>query len=154
MNADPKLLAQIKAATRAAIHQIGGLEAAAMVCRAEKTALSEYQSINAPHRVVPLDVALQLDVALETPVILPALARMLGLSVVAPDAERAPALDSAVAAMLNGAGQAGAAWVTAQADGVLDAGEKAAIQAHAERVRDGADAVLAGLNAPKLRAVG
>lgn len=147
-------VAQIKTATAKAIHDLGGLEAAATVCRGTVQSLSDYQNRNRPDRIVPLDVALELDAALGEPVILSALARMEGFTLTAPDASRAPALDGAVAAMLTGAGQAGAAWVVAQADGVLDPAERAEIQAHAERVRDGADAVLAGLNAPKLRVVG
>lgn len=148
-------IAQIKTATAAAIQRLGGLEAAATVCRASFQTLGGYQNRNRPDLIIPLDVALELDAACGEPVILSALARMQGFTLTAPDADKAPAIDTAVAEMLNGAGQAGAAWVVAKADGVLDPMERAAIAEQAAKVRAGADAVLAGLaERPALKAVG
>ena len=148
-------IAQIKTATAAAIQRLGGLEAAATVCRASFQTLGGYQNRNRPDLIIPLDVALELDAACQEPVILSALARMQGFTLTAPDADKAPALDSAVAAVLDGAGRLGPAWVTAKADGVVDATERAQILALAETARGGADAVLAGLaERPALKAVG
>ena len=146
-------LAQIKAATRHAIHRLGGLEAAALCCRAEKTALGEYQSINQPQRVIPVDIALQLDAALEAPVILPVLARLLGLAIAAPDGQLSrPQLDTAVAAALSRAAEAGALLIQGNADGVLDLHERGALAEKGAQLRAAADEMIAGASVVPMRA--
>lgn len=154
MNVDDTVLAEIKAATRLAIHRLGGLVAAAMLTRAEKTALGEYQSINQPQRVVPVDIALQLDAALERPVILPVLARALGLSVAAPEGPALAGVDAAVATVAQEAGALAAELLLARADGVLSPGEQAGLARRAAQVAEGAGAVVAELGGGATRRAG
>lgn len=146
---------EIKAATQMAIHRLYGLANAAMVCRAEKTALHEYQSINHPDRVIPLDIALQLDTACGEPIILGAMARMQGFTLTAPERAENPQIDTAMAQIAGGAGALLATFVEAKADDHLGAGEKVRLREHLDAIEAGLSDARAGLaERPALKAVG
>lgn len=72
----------LKTATKASIAACGGLDAAATITRVGKTALSEYQNRNSAS-VVPVDIAADLDLCAEQPLILAALAQMQGYQIIA-----------------------------------------------------------------------
>lgn len=142
--ADDKVKA-IKAATSQLIHEVGGAEVAAMVCRASQPVLYEYMSPNRLDRVIAVDVALQLEAHLGKPIVTGAMARMQGLAIARPDAAAAPAIGAAVGTAVAQAGALASALLAAQADGRLDAGERAALLTLAEAVRNAADETMAGL---------
>ncbi len=150
-------VAAIKTATHALIARLGGLLAAASVCRVSVPVLSECQSLNHPHRVMPLDVALQLEMVAGEPIVSGTVARMQGWTLTRPGTLAAPEIGRAVAVAARSAGAATAAFVEAQCDGRIDPAERAELRRHFETVRDSADAALAGLAepaAPALKAVG
>lgn len=146
----------IKAATSQLVLKAGGAEAAAMVCRASAPVLYEYMSINRLDRVIAADVAMQLEAFVGEPVVTAAMARLHGYTVTRPDAVAVPQVGAAVGTVAAQAGALASLLLAAQADGTLDDGEMAALRGVAERVRDAANATLAGLSpaAPALRAVG
>jgi hypothetical protein len=146
-------IAAIKAATHALLARFGCLEAASTVCRVSVPVLSEYQSFSKPDRIMPLDVAYQLEVVIGEPVLTGAVARMQGWTLTRPAQGQAPEIGRAVALVSRQAGAAVAAFLEAHADGVVDAGEAAELRRLLETVRDGADATLTGLTAPVLKVV-
>lgn len=148
-------IAQIKTATAAAIQRLGGLEAAATVCRASFQTLGGYQNRNRPDLIIPLDVALELDAACQEPVILSALARMQGFTLTAPERAEKPQIDTAMAQIAGGAGALLATFVEAKADDHLDAGEKVRLREHLDAIEAGLSDARAGLaERPALKAVG
>lgn len=146
--AEDKMLA-LKTATKLLIHAVGGLEAAASACRVSVSVLSEYQSRNHPERMMPVDVALQLEAVAGEAVVTGAMARLQGLSLGRPAEGEVPAIGRAVALVARQAGAAAATFLDAHSDGHLDAGERAELRRLVETVRDSADAALAGLAAPQ-----
>lgn len=150
--ADDKIAA-LKTATHALITEVGGLEAAASVCRVGVSVLSEYQSRRHVDRVMPLDVAMQLEEVAGAPIVTGALARMQGYTLSRPDADVVPSVGLAVAQAARNTGAAAAAFLEASADGHIDATEASEMRRLLEAVRDNADAALAGLAVPALRVV-
>jgi hypothetical protein len=151
--ADDKVAA-LKTATHALLGRLGGLAAAATVCRVSVPVLSEYQSLNHRERIMPLDVALQLETVAGEPIVSGAVARMQGWTLVRPEAGVVPEIGRSVAALSRHAGETGARFLEANADGVLDAGETAELRRQIEAVRDSAEAALARLGAaPGLKVV-
>jgi hypothetical protein len=143
----------IKTATQQLITKVGGLVAAASVCRVEVAQLSRYQSRNHPDITMPIDVVWALEAVAEEAVVTATLARLHGLSVVRPDAGAAFCVGRAVAAVTRQAGAAAAAFMEASADGTIDRTEAADMQRLLEAVREAASEALAGLAAPSLRVV-
>jgi hypothetical protein len=138
-------LAALKTATRVLISQVGGLVAAASVCRLEVARLSECQSVNHPGSLLPIDVVLQLEAVAEAPVVTGALARLQGLSVGAADGAAAVDIGRSVATASRNAGAAAATFLEAMADGRMDSHERVALRVHFEALRDAANASLAAL---------
>lgn len=138
-------LAALKTATRVLIARVGGLVAAASVCRLEVARLSECQSQNHPGSLLPIDVVLQLEAVAEDAVVTGALARLQGLSVGSADACPRVDIGRSVAAASRSAGAAAATFLEAMADGQVDARERVALRKHFEDVRDAANASLAAL---------
>jgi hypothetical protein len=139
-------IAAIKTATWRLIDEVGGLEAAASVCRVSVPVLSEYQSRNKPDRIIPVDVVVALERVAGKAIVTEALARMAGLALTNPDASAAPRLDVTMAAIAGGAGQLTADYVAARADGVLDAAERAALVERAAAVHRATGEFVAGLS--------
>lgn len=145
---------QIKTATAVAIHTLGGLEAAATVCRASFQTLGGYQNRNRPDLIIPLDVALELDEACGEPVILSALARMQGFTLQAPGQVEKPHIETAMAQIAGGAGTLLATFVEANRDKHLDDAEQMRLREQLDSIEAGVQEARSGLGAPKLRAVG
>lgn len=149
---EDKMLA-LKTATKLLIGRVGGLEAAASVCRVSVPVLSEYGSRNHAERMMPIDVALQLEECAGEPIVTGAMARLQGLAVARPEAVQVPAIGASVGAAVAQAGALASELLSAQADGRLDEGERASLLARAESVRNAAEATMASLAPVTLRAV-
>lgn len=141
-------LAAIKAATSLLIHRVGGAEAAAMVCRASVQVLYEYASPHRPDRVIPVDVAMQLETFLGEPVVTATLARLQGLTVARPDDAGVPDISRAVGLAAQQAGALASLLLAAQADNHLDDSERVELRRVAESLLDAARATISGLAAP------
>lgn len=63
----------IKTATQAVIRRVGGIEAAASFARVGRSQLSDYQNRNVPV-IVPVDVAIEMDLCAQEPIVLAAMA--------------------------------------------------------------------------------
>lgn len=153
--AEDRMLA-LKTAATLLIHRVGGLPAAASACRLQVSALQECASRHHPERMLPIDVVLQLELVAGEAIVTGAMGRLQGMTLARPEAGAVPAIGHAVAVAARCAGAATAAFLDAQSDGMLDAGERAELTRHFEAVRDSADAALAGLAATpgaKLRSV-
>lgn len=155
MNLGTDQIAALKTATHLLIHTVGGLDAAASVCRLAAARLSVCQSRNHPEAQLPIDVVLQLEAVAGEPIVTAAMARLQGLTVARPDAGVRADIGRAIGAVARTAGAAAAVYMEAQADGVVDAQEQDALRRHLEAVRDEAAASLSALGGgAKLRAVG
>lgn len=146
-------IAALKTAIHALIHAVGGLAAAASVCRVSVPVLSEYQSRNHPERMMPIDVALQLELVAGAPLVTGALARLQGFSVARPEGAAQPCVGRAIAMVSRHAGAAAAAFMEASADGAINATEASEMSRLLEATREHIDDALAGLAAPTLRVV-
>jgi hypothetical protein len=142
---DAQGVAALKTATRALVARLGGLEAAASVCRLQVSRLAECQSLNHPGALLPIDVVVQLEAVAEEPVVSRVLLGALGLGVAVPGEAVGASIGQAVAAMTRGAGDAAAEFMEARADGVVDVAEETRLRERFTAVRDGADAALAAL---------
>ncbi|WP_395495588.1 hypothetical protein [Acetobacter sp. KSO5] len=71
----------IKTATKKAIQQIGGIDAAVTICRVGRSQLSDYGNRNSP-QCAPVDVAVDLDSCAQEPLILAAMAAAEGYRLV------------------------------------------------------------------------
>ncbi|KXV68140.1 hypothetical protein AD951_12510 [Acetobacter malorum] len=71
----------IKTATKKAIQHIGGIDAAATICRVGRSQLSDYGNRDSA-QVVPVDVAVDLDSCAQEPLILAAMAYAEGFRLV------------------------------------------------------------------------
>jgi hypothetical protein len=138
-------VAALKTATHALITEVGGLPAAASVCRVSVPRLSEYQSRNHPESLMPIDVVLQLEAVAGAPIVTGALARLQGHTLASPDAAPVPAIGRSVAALARHAGEVGAQYLDASADGRIDPAERAALMQQAEHAARALQDVLAAL---------
>lgn len=90
----------LKAATRRALDQAGGGDAFQHVTRVRANALSSYASANEEKadKFVPIDVAVECDIEANSPIIVSAMATMLGYKLVPCDAVAATEVREAVTA--------------------------------------------------------
>lgn len=88
----------LKAATRRSLDQAGGGDAFQHVTRVKANALSSYASANEDKadKFMPVDVAVECDIEANSPIIVSAMAAMLGYRLVPCDAERAPVVAAPV----------------------------------------------------------
>lgn len=119
-------LAALKTAARRLVAAVGGLEAAASVCRHNKTALAAAYDPHQPDRFVPADVVADLELVAGQPIVTAVLARLSGHALVpvgAADGVEAQAL----VAVFRGSSEVGEAWAAALADARLSGGERQAV---------------------------
>jgi hypothetical protein len=145
MKIEDAKLSVLKAATAQLLYKVGGPEAASLVCRASVQVLYEYMSINRVDRVIPVDVVLQLEAYAGEPIVTGALARLQGRTLATPDAAAVPAIGRSVAALVRHAGEVGAQYLDASADGRIDPGERAALMQQAEKAAAALQDVVAAL---------
>ncbi|RUT25989.1 hypothetical protein C0V97_09145 [Asaia sp. W19] len=133
-------VASLKTATQAAIRQLGGVEAAASCTRVGKTQISEYQNRNSAH-VVPVDVALALDLYAQQPLILAAMASIEGCALL-PIAFGEGCAATAMGEVASSASGTMTAAIVALADGQIDRTEAADLsQRLGELIRHSTDAL-------------
>lgn len=115
--------AALKTAARVLVHRAGGLEAAAMVTRLNKSALAESYDPHRADRFLPVDAVADLERVGGAPAVTQALAQAAGCVLV--PVQLAPGPEAqAIAAVLRGAGEIGAAWALAMSDADLSAEER------------------------------
>ena len=125
---NPSERSALKTLTRELVTRLGGLDAAAACTRVQRSNLAEYGSLHHPERFAPIDVILDLEVALGAPLVTGALARASGCRVVG---EATVSVGGDVNAALSRVGREAsalfAAVMDALADGQLDPSERRAL---------------------------
>lgn len=107
--------AALKTAVRRLVRAVGGLDAAATVCRLNRSALAETYDPHRPDRGMPCDVIADLEAAAAEPIVTQVLARLSGCALV--PIEAGPALeDVALAEVGVRASDVFAAWARAKGD--------------------------------------
>lgn len=107
--------AAIKTATRLLVQRVGGLEAAASVCRYAKSALAETYDLHRMDRSMPADVIADLESVAGAPVVTEVLARLSGHALL-PIGTAGGIEAQALAEVGRRASDVFAAWALAHAD--------------------------------------
>ena len=118
--------AALKTAARRLVVSVGGLEAAATVCRLNKTALAAAYDPHQPERALPVDVVAELEHVAAAPVVTTVLARLSGHALV-PIAPGGGLEALALVHVFRGAAEVGAAYAAAIADTRLSRAECKAV---------------------------
>lgn len=116
----------LKTAARLLIGAVGGLEAAASVCRVNKTVLAAAYDPHQPDRFLPIDVVADLELVAAEPVVTHVLARLAGQALV-PIGPAGGLEAQALVQVFRGAADVGAEYATAMADAHLSAAERRGI---------------------------
>ena len=101
---------------------------------------------------MPIDVALALEEVAGKPILTGAMASLQGYTLAKPEAA-APDIGRSVAALSRHAGEVGARFLEANADGHIDPTERADMLHQAERTTTALQDVVAGLSGGALRVV-
>jgi hypothetical protein len=139
----------LKTATKALIARLGGLAAAASVCRLEVSRLAECQGVNHPGALLPVDVVAQLEAVAEAVPVTAALARLGGCVLVPVEPMGAGALPELLARLGATVGGVFAASAEALADGHVDEAERVRLAAELSEMLAAGQAALGAL-LPKL----
>jgi hypothetical protein len=113
----------MKTASRALVSRLGGAEAAALVCRYQKSALAEGYDLHRPDRSLPIDVVADLERAAGAPVVTRVLAGLAGHALVPLPHGQAPEAQ-AIAQVLAGAAGLAADFAAAMCDGRFTEAER------------------------------
>ncbi|MCE0743353.1 hypothetical protein LWC05_05535 [Acetobacter sicerae] len=133
-------IAAIKTATKKAIDLNGNLDAAATIVRVGRSQLSDYSSRNSP-QVVPVDVAVALDIGAEEPLILSAMALAEGFLVVPMHAGTGDVAEN-MSQIARGAGDLMSTTIRVLADGQVDIEEAQELRQQLHALRHLVDAGL------------
>ncbi|GBQ99188.1 hypothetical protein AA23498_3432 [Acetobacter nitrogenifigens DSM 23921 = NBRC 105050] len=133
----------IKTATKEAVKRCGGLDAAACVVRVGKSNLSDYGNRDRPH-IVPVDVAVMLDLCAQAPLILSAMAHAEGYMLV-PTQFGEGHLPRDMQRFTEETSDAIRKGFEILEDGVVDVHEAQAMLAHMQRVKSVAEHIAAGM---------
>ena len=118
----------LKAATRRSVDMAGGGESFSHRTRVRATQLSKYGSTSEPETFMPLDVAVEADLEAGVPIILSAMAELLGYKLVPVSAEPAGELGPNDALRIaNEMGDVIRTITEAMADGHVDAADRRTI---------------------------
>lgn len=138
--------AALKTAVRRLVGAVGGLEAAASVCRLNKTALAAAYDPHQAERALPIDVVADLEAVAAEPIVTAILARLAGYRLV-PIVPARGRVGRSIAEVLTGSSEVGAAYVAATVDGVLDRAERQRVAAEVlELIAAGEQAAAVLLN--------
>lgn len=119
---------RLKAATGRSIDRAGGGTSLAGQTRVEMAALSKYRSPHEETAYIPIDVALDTDMTAGAPIILSAMASILGYSITPVDGPtRTKVTHEMVGSLIRETGEVSAAVLDAMADGRLSPNERNAI---------------------------
>lgn len=133
-------IARIKTATQTAISVIGDVESAASYTRVGKSQISEYQNRHSP-LIVPVDVAVDLDISAQQPLILAAMATIEGYALL-PIAFGEGCAATAMSEVAASASGTMTAVIRALADGRIDRAEAADLsQRLGDLIRHSTDAL-------------
>ncbi|WP_395495140.1 hypothetical protein [Acetobacter sp. KSO5] len=124
----------IKTATQGAIKIIGGCYAAEDISRVRHSQLGEYQNRNSP-QVVPVDVAIDLDLSAQEPLILAAMAHAEGFRLMPVSFSGSGHIPKDMAQYAKATSDVLQDALNALADGQVDVQEAHAILAHIQRAR-------------------
>jgi hypothetical protein len=119
-------IAAIKTATRALVRSVGGIEAAALVCRYQKSAIAECYDPHRPDRTLPADVVADLERCAAQPFVTAVLARLQGY-VLTPMAAPCALEAQAVAEVGSASSAAFAEYAAGMVDGRLSEAERTAL---------------------------
>jgi hypothetical protein len=119
-------LAAVKTASRALVERLGGLEAAALVCRYNPPALSEACSLHRTDRTLPADVVADLERAAGEPLVTRLLARLQGQALV-PMVNASTVEARAIAALFRQFGAVSETYAAGMEDAVLSPAERQAL---------------------------
>lgn len=142
----PVEFAALKTASRALVRGVGGIEAAALVCRYQKSAIAEACSPNVADRTLPLDVVADLERCAGQPVVTRVLAGLAGHALL-PLPAPVTAEAAGIARVLARAASVGARFAEAMADGAISPGERQALKDELLAVLDAAGQGVAALDA-------
>lgn len=120
--------ARLKAATDRGIRRAGGGASLATQTRVEAAVLSKYKAEHEAGHFMPLDVALDCDLAAGAPVILSTFASLQGYAVAPLDAKAAGYSPNLVGNLIRETGEVSAVVLEAWADGKLTPRERQAIE--------------------------
>jgi len=115
--------AALKTAGRRLVAKVGGLDAAATVCRLNRSALAETYDPHRPDRGMPADVVADLEAVAAEPIVTQVLARLAGHALV-PIAGGPGLEDAAIAEVGMRASGMFAAWARAKADARVTPAER------------------------------
>ncbi|GLS29931.1 hypothetical protein SAMN04488498_104363 [Mesorhizobium albiziae] len=118
---------KLKAATGRSIDRAGGGTLLAGQTRVEAAALSKYKAPHEDAAFMPIDVALDADMAAGSPVILSAMASILGYAVTPIESTTGKTTPALVGSLIRETGEVSAAVLEAMADGHLSPNERNAI---------------------------
>jgi hypothetical protein len=141
-------LAALKTASRALVTMLGGLEAAALVCRYNAPALSEACSLHRTDRSLPLDVVADLERAAGQPVVTRVMARLQRQALV-PMLNPGTAEARAIAALFRQFGAVSETYAAAMEDAVLSPAERQALADGALALSAACQQAAATLLAPR-----
>ena len=122
----PADLRALKTATRRLVELVGKLDAAASVCRINKSVLAAAYNPHEPDRFVPADVIADLELVAAEPVVTRVLARLSGHALV-PIAPRGGLEALALVEVFRGASDVGAEYAKAMGDAHLSRAERQGI---------------------------
>ena len=122
----PADLRALKTAARLLVGAVGGLEAAASVCRVNKSVLAAAYDPHQPDRYLPIDVVADLELVAAEPVVTHVLARLAGQALV-PIGPAGGLEAQALVEVFRGAADVGAEYAAAMVDARLSAAERRGI---------------------------
>lgn len=115
--------AAMKTATRRLVQRVGGIEAAATVCRYAKSAIAETYDPQRMDRTMPIDVVADLEAVAEAPLVTEVLARLSGHALM-PIGQAGGLEAQAIAEVGRRASDVFAAWASAHADAQVTDAER------------------------------
>lgn len=121
------IFAAIKTASRALVKQLGGGEAASLVCRYNPTAISDACSYSRPDRTLPVDVVLDMELCAGEPFITRTMAGAQGYALVPLPSAAGPEAQ-AIAAVMADAASLGADFAAAMSDARISPAERQGIK--------------------------
>ena len=116
----------LKTATRVLVRAVGGIEAAATVCRYGKSAIAEGYDMQRCDRTLPIDVVADLELCAGVPAVTTVLARLSGHALV-PIGPAGGLEAQAIAEVGRRASGMFASWAAAQADADVSDAERKAV---------------------------
>lgn len=129
----PGQRARLKLATREAITELGGVDAAEATSRSNKARLSHFQNLAMPD-TPPLDVAADFEAVLGRPIFTAVMASIAGYALIPMLLEGEGCDVRAIAEVFAACGDAGKEWGVAMQDGQLSEVERAALANKLDRL--------------------